>query len=177
LADKLTYSHEAIERVVELTARQPYLMQCLCNKVFDYAVQTKSRSITLGVVNDAANSLVRDNEHFASLWDYAGAGPTLGRRRRQLALLLCAQSARQGTHVNFGTLQEQLAQVGVDVDDEALDTDLAYLRELELVDFSGETGDGRYRMTIPLMADWIEQQQDANVIASRARAEAEEENA
>jgi type I restriction enzyme M protein len=152
-------------------------MQCLCNKVFDYAVQTKSRSITLGVVNDAANSLVRDNEHFASLWDYAGAGPTLGRRRRQLALLLCAQSARQGTHVNFGTPQEQLAQVGVDVDDEALDTDLAYLRELELVDFSGETGDGRYRMTIPLMADWIEQQQDANVIASRARAEAEEENA
>jgi type I restriction enzyme M protein len=32
-------------------------------------------------------------------------------------------------------------------------------------------------MTIPLMADWVEQQQDANVIASRARAEAEEENA
>jgi type I restriction enzyme M protein len=174
---KLTYSPEAIERVVELTARQPYLMQCLCNKVFDYAVQTKSRSITVGIVNDAANNLVRDNEHFASLWDYAGAGPTLGRRRRQLVLLLCAQNAKQGTHVNFGTLQEQLAQLGVDVDDEALDADLAYLRELELVDFSGATGDGRYHMTIPLMADWIEQQQDANVIASRARTEAEEENA
>ncbi|MGJ5195202.1 N-6 DNA methylase [Bradyrhizobium sp. HKCCYLRH1030] len=174
---KLTYSPEAIERVVELTARQPYLMQCLCNKVFDYAVQTKSRSITVGIVNDAANNLVRDNEHFASLWDYAGAGPTLGRRRRQLVLLLCAQNAKQGTHVNFGTLQEQLAQLGVDVDDEALDADLAYLRELELVDFSGATGDGRYHMTIPLMADWIGQQQDANVIASRARTEAEEENA
>jgi type I restriction enzyme M protein len=175
--NKLTYSNEAIERIVELTARQPYLMQCLCNGVFDYAVRTKSHSITLGIVNDAANSLVRDNEHFASLWDYAGAGAETGRRRRQLILLLCAQSAKQGTAVSFGILQEQLAQIGVDVDDEALVADLAYLRELELVDLLGEIGDGHYRLAIPLMADWIEQQQDANVVSIRARTEAEEENA
>ena len=65
----------------------------------------------------------------------------------------------------------------MDVDDEALDADLAYLRELELIEFTGELGDGQYRLAIPLMADWIEQQQDADVVASRARAEAEEENA
>ena len=64
-----------------------------------------------------------------------------------------------------------------DHDDEALDADLTYLRELELIDLSGEIGDGEYRLTIPLMADWIEQQQDADVVASRVRTEAEEENA
>jgi len=32
-------------------------------------------------------------------------------------------------------------------------------------------------LVIPLMADWIEQQQDADVVTSRARAEVEEENA
>jgi type I restriction enzyme M protein len=175
--DKLTFSNEAVERVIEITARQPYLMQCLCNRVFDYAVQTKSRSITLGVVNASANILVRDNEHFASLWDYAGLGPETGRQRRQLVLLLCAQSFKQGTHINLGTLHEQLAQTGVDVNDEALDIDLAYLRELELIEFSGEIGDGQYRLAIPLMADWIEQQQDADMVTSRARTEAEEENA
>jgi type I restriction enzyme M protein len=175
--NKLAYSNEAVERIVDLTARQPYLMQCLCNRMFDYAVQTKSRSITLGVVNDVANGLVRDNEHFASLWDYAGSGPKNGRRRRQLILLFCALSFKQGTHISFGTLHEQLAQAGVDVGDEALDADLAYLRELELVDLSGEIGDGHYRLAIPLMADWIEQQQDANIVTSRARTEAEEENA
>ena len=145
--------------------------------MFDYAVQTKIRSITLGVVNDAANSLVRDNEHFASLWDYAADGPKTGGQRRQFILLLCALSFKQGTHISFGTLHEQLAQAGVDVGDEALDADLAYLRELELVDLSGEIGDGHYRLAIPLMADWIEQQQDANVVTSRARTETEEENA
>jgi len=174
--DRLTYSNEAIDRVVEVTARHPYLMQCLCNRVFDNAVQTRSRSITLGAINDAAASLVRDNEHFASLWDYAGQGPATGRQRRQLILLICALGFKQGSHLSFGALREQLAQAGVEVAEKALDSDLDYLRELELIDYSGEIDDGHYRLTIPLMADWIEQQQDADVVASRARTEAEEEN-
>jgi type I restriction enzyme M protein len=175
--NKLAYSNEAIERVTYLTARQPFLLQCLCNSIFQYAAQTKSRSITIGIVNDAAGGLVRNNEHFASLWDYAGRGPETGRRRRQLILVLCATSLKQGTHVSFGTLHEQLAQAGVDVNNEALDADLTYLRELELVDFSGEIGDGHYCLAIPLMAEWIEQHQDASVVSSWAHTEAEEENA
>jgi type I restriction enzyme M protein len=175
--EQLAFSNEAVDRLIGLTARQPYLMQCLCNRVFDYAVQTKSRSITASVVSDAAMGLVRDFEHFASLWDYAGLGPDTGRYRRQLILMLCALSLKQGTHIGFGTLQEQLAQAGVTVNDEALDADVTYLRELELIDFLGEIGDGEYRLTIPLMAAWIEQQQDADVVTSRARTEAEEENA
>lgn len=174
--DQLVFSQEAVDRVVEVTARHPYLMQCLCNRVFDYAVQSKSRSITAGVVNDAAVGLVRNNEHFASLWDYAGVGPADGRNRRQLILLVCAQSFKQGTHLGFGTLHEHLAQSGVNVDDGPLAVDLDYLRELELVEFFGAIGNGQYRLAIPLMADWIEQQQDADVVASRARTEAEEEN-
>lgn len=174
--DRLTFSREAIERLIEVTARHPYLMQCLCNRVFDYAVQTMSRSITVSVINDTVHGLVRDNEHFASLWDYAARGPKNGRHRRHMILLLCALSFKQGTHIDFGTLHEQLTQVGVEVTDEALDTDLSYLRELELIDFSGEIGDGEYRLSIPMMADWIEQQQDSDVVSSHARAEAEEEN-
>lgn len=174
--DKLTFAKEAVDRVIDVTARHPYLMQCLCNRVFDYAVQTKSRSITLSIVKEAERGLVRDNEHFASLWDYASFGPEKGRLRRQLILLLCAQSFKQDTHVGFGTLHEQLVQAGVDVSDDALDADLAYLRELELIDYTSEMGDGRYRLAIPLMADWIEQQQDVEVVGSRARIEAEEEN-
>jgi type I restriction enzyme M protein len=144
--------------------------------VFDLAVQTRSRSITLSDINIAAASLVRDNEHFASLWVYAAQGPEAGRLRRQLILFICTRAFKQETHVTFGTLHELLAQAGVEVSDEALDTDLAYLRELELIDYSGEIDDGHYRLTIPLMADWIEQQQDPDVVASRARTEAEEEN-
>ena len=82
-----------------------------------------------------------------------------------------------GAHLSFGTLREQLAQVGAEAEEADLDADLAYLRELDLVEFSGEIGDGQYGLAIPLMAQWIEQQQDADVVTSRARAEAEEEHA
>lgn len=172
----LTYSTEAVDRVVELTASQPFLIQCLCNRVFEYATKSKARSITLDLVNEVAADLVRDNEHFASLWDYAAKGPMTGRCRRQLILLMCAQGFKVGSLVSFATLHEQLAQAGVEVGDESMDVDMAYLRELELIDLIGEIGDGRYRLAIPLMGDWIEQQQDAEVVTRRARVEAEEEN-
>jgi type I restriction enzyme M protein len=162
--------------IIELTARQPYLIQCLCNRIFDFASQSKSRSVSLAIVEDAATAMVRDNEHFASLWDYAARGPGTGGCRRQLILLQCALAFKSGAHVTFGTLREQLAQVGVEVEEADLDGDLAYLRELDLIEFSGDFGEGQYGLAIPLMAQWIEQQQDADVVTSRARAEAEEEN-
>ncbi|MCL4772033.1 MAG: restriction endonuclease subunit S, partial [Burkholderiaceae bacterium] len=175
--DRLTFSDEAVEQIIKLAARQPYLIQCLCNRIFDFASQAKTRSVTLAVVEDAATALVRDNEHFASLWDYAARGPKTGGCRRQLILLQCALAFKRGAHLSFGTLREQLAQVGAEAEEADLDADLAYLRELDLVEFSGEIGDGQYGLAIPLMALWIEQQQDADVVTSRARAEAEEEHA
>jgi len=174
---RLAFSDEAVERIIELTARQPFLIQCLCNKIFEFASHAKTRSITLAVVEDAATALVRINEYFASLWGYAAGGPKTGGCRRQLILLQCALAFKRGTHLSFGTLREQLAQVGAEAEEVDLDADLAHLRELDLIDFSGEIGDGHYGLAVPLMGQWIELHQDADVVTSRARAEAEEEHA
>jgi type I restriction enzyme M protein len=174
---KLSYSPEAVDRVLALTARQPYLLQCLCNRIFDFAAETKSRAITVGSVDEAAVALVKDNEHFASLWDYAAQGSPAGRCRRQYLLLLLAESFGRGIDVDFGGLQEALAQHGVEIADEALAADLEYLRELDLVELDAQRGSGRYRLAIPLMADWIHQQHDHEVVQRRAMAEAEEESA
>jgi hypothetical protein len=65
------------------------------------AAQTKMRSITLDLINDAAVGFVRDNEHFASLWDYAAMGPKTGRKRRQLILLFCAQGFKRSELVSI----------------------------------------------------------------------------
>lgn len=173
---RLIFSKEAVDHLIEVTARQAFLMQCICNEIFGYADRTKTRSITLSIVKDATQNWVRNNTHFGSLWDYSAQGPKTGRLRRQLILFICAQNFKQDVHVDFGALHEQLAQAGVVVDDEPLDADLAYLRELELIDFRGEFGDSQYRLAIPMMADWIEQQQDFDVVASRAQVESEEEN-
>jgi type I restriction enzyme M protein len=172
---QLTYSDEAIERAVQITARHPYLLQCLCNRIFEYAAQARARSITVATVNDMAMALVRDNEHFASLWDYAGHGSKTGRHRRELELLILAQAYKAEADITFPVLREQLAQMGVEVGDEPIASDLEYLRELDLIELTGHLGDGHYQLAIPMMADWIEQQHDMQVVASRARTEAEEE--
>jgi type I restriction enzyme M protein len=173
---KLTYSPEAVDRALALSARQPYLLQCLCNRIFDFAAATKSRVVTVDSVNEAASALVKDNEHFASLWDYAAQGIPTGRCRRQYLLSVLADAFKRSVDMDFGGLHETILQQGVEIGDEPLAADLEYLRELDLISLTTDRGSARYRLAIPLMADWIDQQQDEEVVRRRAIAETEEED-
>ncbi len=161
---RLTYSGEAVDRAITLTDRQPYLMQCLCNRVFDMAAQLKTRSITLDLVERAGNALVEDNEHFASLWDYAGTD------RRRFILALCHREMNSPDPFSLGIIQERLVSYGIEVDDEKIIADLEFLQELELIDRIGES----YTLSIPLMGTWIERQQDFAVLKSKASSETED---
>jgi type I restriction enzyme M protein len=92
---QLTYSPAAIERMISQTAGQPYLLQCVCNRIFDMAAQSRTRSVTSDLVDQAITAFVEDNEHFASLWDYAGSD------RRRFLLALCHR-AGEGTQPSWG---------------------------------------------------------------------------
>lgn len=165
---RLTYSREAVERAIFLTSGQPYLLQCLCNRVFDMSAQLKTRSVTLDLVDQAGNALVEDNEHFASLWDYAQSN------RRRFILALCHKEVDSPDLLRLGVIQERLFSHGIEVSDETLIEDLEFLRELELIELVGETGGGHYVLAIPLMGTWIEKQQDFEAVKSKARLETED---
>jgi len=166
---RLTYSREAVERAIFLTSGQPYLLQCLCNRIFDISAQLKTRSVTRDLVDQAGNTLVEDNEHFASLWDYAGS------HRRRFILALCHKEADSPDFLRLGVIQEKLFSHGIEANDETLIGDLEFLRELELIKLVGETGGGHYVLAIPLMGIWIERQQDFAVVKSKARLETEDQ--
>lgn len=165
---RITYSGEATERAIHLTAGQPYLLQCLCNRVFDMAAQLKARSITLDLVNRAGNALVEDNEHFASLWDYARSD------RRRLILAICSKETQDANPLRLRVFQEILFKYGIEVDEEALIADLEFLRELELLELIGESSGGHYVLAIPLMGIWIERQHDFEAVLGKARSETED---
>lgn len=165
---RLVYSREAIDKAIMLTNRQPFLLQSLCNRVFDMAAQLKIRSITLDVVEEAATLLADDNEHFRSLWSYAETDC-----RRFILGLIHKESAGPDL-LRFGFLLELLSTHGVEVDEEALSGDLEFLRELELIDLVGESGSGYYALAIPLMGRWIGRQHDFEVLRNKARIEKEE---
>lgn len=168
--DRLTYSPEAVERAIFLSSGQPYLLQCLCNRIFDMSAQLKTRSVTLDLVNRAGNALVEDNEHFASLWDYAKSD------RRRFILALCHKESDSPDLLRLGVIQERLLSHAIEIRDETLITDLEYLRELELIKLVGGASAGNYTLAIPLMGTWIEKQQDFAAIKRKARLETEDQH-
>jgi type I restriction enzyme M protein len=165
---RLVYSREAVERAIMLTNRQPFLLQSLCNRIFDMAAQLKIRSISLDVVEEAATLLADDNEHFRSLWEHAETD------QRRFILGLIHNETAGSDLLRFGLLRELLSTHGIEVDEEELSSDLDFLRELELVDLVGESGSGHYTLAIPLMGKWIGQQNDFEVLRNKARSETED---
>jgi len=163
---RLTYTHEAVELLIDLTARQPFLIQSLCNQVFELAVEKGIRSITATVVNEAASRFVENNEHFASLMDYTET------QRRRFIIMLVHQASKGPDLVTFGVLLSKLTDEKIEISDDELTGDLSFLHDLELVEYQGESG-GRYVLTVPLMGRWLDFQHDYHALLATARFETE----
>ena len=163
--ERLKYLPQARDRLVELCACQPFLIQSLCNRVFEQAAAPEgTRTITLDIVEQAATEMVKDNEHFRTLWDYAGT------ERRRLILALCDSLAETATTADLNLLNVKLHEFGVRLRREGdLTDDITELLELELIDLK-DSGRGRtYRLSVPLMARWLRLHVDINDLAVRAR--------
>jgi type I restriction enzyme M protein len=168
--NKISYSEEALDRIIYLTASQPYILQCLCNRIFDHVSTGKSYSVTIDLVELASQVFVQDNEHFASLWTYAGSD------RRRFILALCNKETKRTVSLRLGELSELLASNGVEVTDDMLIEDLDFLRDLELISLDNQGGEGRYHLTIPLMGVWIDKQQNFDALLTQAQFETADEN-
>lgn len=167
VAGRLTYLPQARDRVVALCAAQPFLVQSLCNRIFESAASTGERAVTVAAVEEAAVEMVRDNEHFRTLWDYAQT------HRRRLLLALCERLGEGPDAVTLDFLSAQLETAGVHVARQAqLGDDLEFLRELELIEFDKSYRGGTYRVGIPLLGLWIRTAIDFDDAKARARAEA-----
>ena len=165
---RLGYLPQARDRLVELCACHPFLVQSLCSRVFERAASGGDRTITVAAVEDAATEMVRDNEHFRTLWDYAGTA------RRRLLLALCDHLAAGPDAVNLDLFGVKLQEHGVPLRrDSELDGDVEELRELELLDFDDSYRGGTYRLSVPLMARWLRRNEDFKALVVRAKQEAE----
>ena len=165
---RLGYLPQARDRLVELCACHPFLVQSLCSRVFERAATGGDRTITVDTVEGAATEMVRDNEHFRTLWDYAGTA------RRRLLLALCDHLAKGPDAVNLDLFSMKLQELGVPLSrDSELEGDVAELRQLELLDLDDSYRRGTYRLSVPLMARWLRMNEDFKALVVRARQEAE----
>jgi type I restriction enzyme M protein len=164
---RLVYAPEARDRIVDLCACQPYLIQMLCNRIFKQTQERGERIVLLDAVERAAAEMTADNEHFETLWGYARTD-----RRRLILVLLCELGrGAEGRPLDAGTLEDELRERGVILPPDGLGPDMALLRELDLVELRTYDGYQRYRLTIPLMAEWIRRNKDFSDLARRAARE------
>lgn len=153
--DRLTYVPDARDRVVELCSRQPFLIQSLCNRIFEHAAQSDERTVTVGAVSAAAEEMVSDNEHFRTLWDYAGT------ERRRFLLALCEQLEGGPDPITLSLMETKLEENGVAfASGDRMGEDLAFLRELELLELEDTAPGSAYKLTVPLMGEWIKKNID-----------------
>ena len=162
----LEYLPQACDRVVELCACQPFLVQSLCNRVFEQVAAGNSRTVTLDIVEEVATGMVRDNEHFRTSWDYARTA------RRRLLLMLCERLSEGPDAVTLDLLDTQLNEHKVPVSRRDLTSDIEELRELELIDLDNSHRRGSYRLAVPLMARWLQVNVDFEEAVVQARDEA-----
>ena len=166
---RLDYLPQARDRVVGLCAGHPFLIQSLCNRVFEQAASGGGPTITLDTVEQAAREMVRDNEHFRTLWDYAGSA------RRRLLLAFCDRLSNEPDAVNLDLLGAKLHDYEVPFRRAGdLADDIDELRELELLDVDGSYRGGTYRLSVPLMASWLRMNVNFDELLVRARQEAME---
>ena len=164
---RLGYLPQARDHLVALCARHPFLIQSLCNRVFEQAASGCTPTITLDTVERAAVDMVRDNEHFQTLWDYAESA------RRRLILALCDRLSEGPDAVSLDLLDLKLRENGVPVHRfSELSDDIAELRELELLEFDDSYRGGTYRLSVPLMAKWLQRNVDFEDVVKRARQDA-----
>ena len=164
---RLDYLPQARDRIVNLCARHPFLIQSLCNRVFEHAAAGIGRTITRDIVEGAATEMVEDNEHFRTLWDYAG------NTRRRLLLAFCERLAEGPDPVNLDLLQVMLREKRVPFGGASdLADDIQELREIELIDLDERDRRPGYRLAVPLMAKWLRKHVDFDDLIVRARREA-----
>lgn len=166
---RLLFLPEARDRIVNLCACQPFLIQSLCTRVFEQSKRQTERIVTPALVESAVTRMVENNEHFRTLWNYAGT------ERRRMILAICQRFVDGYDPINLDFLETKFEEFKIRVPKKrGLGEDLDFLRELELIDFDSTQGHGAYGLSIPLMEKWIKRHIDIEDQKREAMREAEE---
>lgn len=167
---QLDYHPDAAEEIVRATDAQPFLIQGICNRIYDAAAESGRRRINLHTVKEAIDTFVAGSEHFRHSW---GAAET-ARRRLILSLIQRAESDREGTPMTLPLLEQTLAELKVPIPrSHRIADDLNFLREFEMIRLVGVPPNQHYEIVVPLFGRWIAEQEDFDDIVRLAIEEGE----
>jgi type I restriction enzyme M protein len=165
-AGSLVFATSARDRIIHLCARQPYLLQALCHRVFEECLDSGERSVTIRTVEAAASEMIEDNENFRTLWDYIETD-----RQRYIACMI--NKLQEGSdRLTRDILALKLEEDGIYYDNPVqLGDDLEGLREREVLRLERHALGSWYSMEVPLFSLWLDKNIDASIYRQRAKTE------
>lgn len=161
---RLTYVPAAVDRIAHLTAGQPRIIQTLCSRLFAECADSGKRLITESMVDAVAAEKARDYEHFKVLWSAVESAT-----HQYVGLVINRMVGRGDTTITFDLIRDEAGSEGVDLSEKALEAALADLMDLEVASERMERSVKHYGIEIPLMSDWLDQNEDIDKIRLAAQ--------
>ena len=146
LADKITYTEQAITAIQDASYNQPYYIQCLCQKIVWLLNQKESYTVTLTEVREAIEDIEKtERDMFEYVWDITG-------KDSHLVLAILAEEMRHRTWISVDRIEKIIQEGDVHINGDILDGPLQELLER---DFAVDNGNLEYRIPIGLLSTWI----------------------
>jgi type I restriction enzyme M protein len=163
---RLVYSPAAVDRICELAARQPYLIQSLCHQVFTLSTERGDHAVAPEMVEEAAQRFAESSIYFRDVFR------TYIRSARQRSLAFLIDNCAKGPdRVTFELLFTKLEEAGLPYTRMALKQDLEELRELEVAAIEETVFGVSYRINVPLFSLWLHENEDPDTHLAAARLE------
>ncbi len=146
LADKITYTEQAIAAIQEASYNQPYYIQCLCQKIVWLLNKKKSYTVTLTEVKEAIEDIEKTEKGmFEYVWDTTC-------KESHLVLAVLAEEMQHRTWIPDDRIEKVIQESDVQVNEELIDESLQELLER---DFAVDNGNLEYMIPVGLLSTWI----------------------
>jgi type I restriction enzyme M protein len=155
LADIVTFSDDAVDRIIELTACQPYFVQMVCHNVVNVINTRRTTYVAPSNVEVAAQeTLTSADGHMRFMFESAGS-PV-----KQAVLVYVASSLSQPGVLPLREIEEFVQGQSLSVSRAELQAMLREFADRDIVNIQGAMGERRYGFKIDLVRQWIRRNYD-----------------
>jgi type I restriction enzyme M protein len=151
----VTYSDQAVSRIVQLTACQPYFVQMVCHDVVNVLNRHETTYVTQLEVEEAAQeTLISADGHMRFMFELADS------RAQQAVLVYMASSLSQPGTLAGHAIEEFVASSRLPMSHAELEDALRELADRDVVQIEGTMGQRRYGFKIDLFCQWVRRNYD-----------------
>ncbi len=161
LGEMMTYSDEAVEEMLSLTACHPYYLQCMLYELIGHVAGERRRMVTSDDLRAVIPRVLQAGTHyFADLLQHVKGVTGV------VVAALAHVSGRDNAEAAPDEIQASLQDYGFAISQSKLLRSLEHLRDTGVIERREEPRGPLYRIRIPLFGHWLLENRSLSMISS-----------